>query len=81
MSGGLKTIHLSENSSIARAVNALRASLASIKEAIDDGVTQTIDMVTDIYDDGGTIKYHYREVTITDGIVTSIGDEETGTVS
>lgn len=81
MSSGLKTIHLSEQGNIARSVNALRSSLAAIKESIDDGVTQTIDMVTDVYLDGATTKYHYREMTITDGIITNIGDEETGTVS
>ncbi len=81
MIGGIKTIHLAAMGGTERSVNALRSSLAHIKESLDDGVTETIDFVTDVYLDGATTKYHYREITITDGIITNIGDEETGTVS
>jgi len=76
MSVGFKNIHIPETDNRARSLNALKASLSQVKSIFDSGVSTTIDIVTSV----SSTTYTYREITIVDGVITSVGDEQTGTI-
>jgi hypothetical protein len=76
MSAGLRQPYVPETDPLSRSVNALRSSLAQMKAILDSGVTDTVDIVTEV----GATTYTYRQLTIEDGVITAIGDEQTGSI-
>lgn len=76
MSRGVKLMHLPETDAVSRSVNGLRASVLQIKGDLDNGVSGTLNCVTAVR----STEYAYRELTFTDGILTAIGDEQTGVI-
>lgn len=76
MTIGLKNMHLPETDILSRSLNALKASLSQVKSIFDNGATTTIDVVTSVT----STTYTYKEVTIENGVITQVGDEQSETI-